>query len=451
MSRSLLLVSAAFGALALIPSAAMAQCTPDNPSSGQTVTCAADDADGLSDGSNNVTVNVNAGVTVSSDPGEDAFNLDGNANTVNNNGIIDGDDEGVQFEGAGSAVNNFAGASITGGDRGIDADAVANITVNNAGSITGTGSDAIRVGDGAAITNEATGTISGGDEAVQAGNNLTLVNHGVMTAADEGIEADNNATLTNTGTISSADDAFQSNANAMITNSGLIESSANDAIDIDNGTVINTGTIRAQVGGEDGIDFDPAVDTTIVSVVDNRAGALIEGEIGVNVDPANDSAQSIINRGAITGRSGVALFLEDGNDSLTLFASGVLNGTSDFGAGEDTLILSGVQAALVGGGSLFDGGADADTVMFDFASANAISIVMMSAIAPEAFALNFLNGDGSTSSVLLANFEFFAFTEGTLDFDALAAAVPLPASALLFGGALALFGGLRRKTRGAWN
>ncbi|MEQ8934866.1 MAG: hypothetical protein RIE56_03630 [Amphiplicatus sp.] len=450
MSHSLLLASAAFGALALLPAAAMAECAPDNPSSGQTVICAADDADGLSDGSNNVTVTVNAGVTVSSDPDEDAFNLDGDANTVNNSGIIDGDDEGVQFEGDGSAVNNFAGASIAGTDRGIDADGVAGITVWNAGTIIGEGSDAIRVGDGATITNEFTGTITGGDEAVQAGDNLTLINHGVMTADDEGVEADNNFTFTNTGSISSVDDAIQSNANAMIINSGLMESSANDAIDIDNGTVINTGTIRALVGGEDGVDFDPAVDTAIVSVVDNRAGALIEGEIGVNVDPANDSAQSIINAGTITGRSGVALFLEDGNDSLTLFASGVLNGTSDFGAGEDSLILSGDQAALVGGGALFDGGADADTVMFDFASANIVSLIAMASAAPNAFALNFLNADGSESSLLLANFEFLGFSDGVFDFDDFAT-VPLPASAFLFGGALALFGRWRRKSKRARN
>lgn len=473
MSRSSLLVTAALGALVFSTSAANAQCAPDNPSGGQTVTCAADDTDGFSDGSNNVTVNVNAGITVSNGGG-DAVNVDGDDNVINNSGTLDGSDEGIQIEGEDSIVNNFAGASISGGDngvqiegdgttlnnaagasivggdRGVEAEEAENVVINNAGTIAGTASDGVRAGNGAVITNEATGTISGGDDGVQiADDNATITNHGTISAlavqadgsSSEGITGGNNITLINTGTLEANDDAFQTGLDANVTNTGLIRSVANDGLDIDTGAVVNSGTIIAE-GVEDGVDYDAGVDPASVSTIDNQLGGLISGVVGVNVDPDNNARQFITNAGTITGTGGTAVYLEEGADAFTLLATGVVNGTVDLGADDDLLTLSGAQAALVGGGGLFDGGADIDTIAFDgVASTDLVSLT----IASIASTLEFSNEDGSISTLLFKNFEFFSFTDGVFAIEELASAVPLPAAVWLFAGGLGLVGASARR------
>lgn len=477
MSRSALLVSAALGALVFSTSAAKAQCAPNNPSGGQTVTCTTDDTNGFSDGSNDVTVNINAGVTVSN-AGGDAINVDGDENAINNSGILDGSDEGIQIEGPDSEVHNFAGASITGGDngvqiegdgttltnaagasitggdRGIEAEKAENVIIENTGSITGATSDGIRAGNGAQITNEATGTISGGDDGVQiADDNATITNHGTISAlavqadgsSSEGITGGDNITLINTGTLEANDDAFQTGLNANVTNTGTIRSVANDGLDIDTGAVVNSGTIIAE-GVEDGIDYDAGVDTASISTIDNQLGGLISGVVGVNVDPDNNARQFITNAGTITGTGGVAAFLEEGDDAFTLLETGVVNGTVDLGADNDLLTLSGAQMALVGGGDLFDGGDDVDTIAFDgVASTDLVSLT----IASLASTLEFSNEDGSISTLLFKNFEFFSFTDGIFAIEEFASAVPIPAAGLLFAGALGAFGVYGRKRRTA--
>jgi hypothetical protein len=425
---------------------ARAACTPDGVANNGVVTCTGDDTNGFTSSATGITVNVQSTATVTRGGGNDALRLNGAGNTVNNSGTVDGTDEGIDIRGANGTITNATTGLIRGADRGIDSDGVNGLTITNNGTITGTGSDAIRAANGITITNNLGATITGGDEGVQVLSGLTLTNHGTIDAADEGIEATDNATFVNTGTIKAVDDAIQSDDNTSITNSGLIESSSNDGIDIDTGSVVNTGIIRA-TAGEDGIDFDPDA-ANVVSTVDNRAGGLISGHIGINVDDANDRAQAITNAGTIRGLGGTALYLEDGNDSLTLLGTGIVDGLADFGAGTDIFALSGLQASLVGGGGLFDGGLDLDTLMFEVSLQYLVSIVE-DGLVPGALSLSFRNADDALSTVRVTNFEMFAFSDGTYDKAAVLAAVPLPASALLLGGALAGLAGLRRRRRSA--
>ncbi len=441
MKIAVLLATTAFASVGLAQLAS-AQCLPAAPANGGTVTCAANDPDGFTTSAANVTVNILEGVTVSAN---DALRLNGAANIVTNAGNLDGQDEGIDIRGAGTQVSNATTGSIKGADRGIDADGNAGLTVTNSGEIVGVGSDAIRAGANATITNLVGASIMGMDEGIQVTRGLNLTNNGSLDAADEGIEATDDAIIVNTGTITAVDDAIQTDDRTSITNSNLIESSENDAIDIDTGSVVNTGTIRTTEGGEDGIDFDPEADLSIISTVDNGTDALIEGLIGINVDADNNARQAIVNRGTIIGRSGLAIFLEEGDDSLTLFGTGIVDGLTDLGAGEDALNLSGNQAALVGGGSLFDGGLGLDIVRFDVPFEALLQRFLGRS---NAFSLTFRNDDATVSRVAVRGFETFEFSDRTVGVSELPAPVPLPAPILLLAGGLGLLGLARRMARG---
>jgi hypothetical protein len=443
--RKLLATTAALAALTWLPAAVAAQCLPDPAANGGTVTCAANDANGFSSSATPLTVNVNAGVTVSN--GGDALRLNGAGTTVNNSGALNGGDEGIDIRGADGLIANAVGATITGADRGIDADGVGGLTVQNSGTVTGTGSDALRAGNGLTVTNTVGAVIDGGDEGIQTLADFTLTNDGRIEAADEGIEATDNAQITNTATgeIVGVDDAIQLDDNASIFNRGLIESAANDGIDIDSGSVENHGIIRS-LSAEDGIDFDP--ESAGNGSVINAAGGLIEGQIGINVDLLNDRNQIIENRGTIRGLSGVAFFLEDGDDSLALYKGGIIDGTGDFGAGEDLLSLVGAQDSRVGGGSLFDGGADDDILaLHGISFDDVVEILALPAIDPAAFRISFKDVMGSLAVLDVVRFEFLQFTPGgpLVQIAAKAAVVPLPASFLLLGAGLGGLVLLRRR------
>ena len=362
-------------AAALWTAEARAQaCAPAAPADGDTVTCAAT-GDGIRDGGlDNATITVtptgnvqggantafevdddltltNAGaITSTGDRGidadkdaditntgtitarDEAIKVDDDATVTNDGTITSTDNRAIEGEDGLTVVN-----SATGVIDAATADAInsANgLTATNHGTIH-SGDDAVQADDDATVTN--TGTITADDKGITVGNNATVTNSGTLTVADEGIETGDDATVENSGTITAADDAIQVGENAQIVNSGqLVVTGDQDGIDLDSGTVENSGSIVTQ-GNEAGIDFDAGTNAATILNTGH-----VEGEAGIETDPANTQTQDVTNSGTITGRGGRAINLGEGDDSLTLQGKGRITGTVEMGPGTDTLTVLGM-------------------------------------------------------------------------------------------------------------
>ncbi len=424
MSRSRLGVALAL-VLGSAANPAFAVCTQV----GLTATCTGTDLDGFDSNGDSLTVNIEPGAIVN---GSDGIKVEGNDNTVNNDGTIDTTDEGI-VGGVGLSVVNTG--SINAADKGIDADDLGNVSVNNFGDVTA-GDKVIRIGGGA---------------------NAVLTNSGNITAlGDEGFEAGDNATVTNTttGVIKAADDAVQVGENAIIQNSGLIENNGTntankqDAIDIESGTITNSasGTIKSTLDAA--IDYDGSTTASVINnfgLITGTTGVLVEK--GLGGETPNTANQTINNHGSIIGTAGLALDLGAGNDVLNLYDSGSLTGGADFGTGDDALNFFGTFTGAIAGGSILNGGVGTDTVTFD------VSLTLMdlstATLVGDVLDLAFLAA-GSDFSVRLQSWE--SFTLGTQTYSAaelVAAAnpttVPVPALLALLAGGLIGVGLTRRK------
>src|SRR6056297_193991 len=328
-------------------------CSPAAPADGASVTCAAT-GDGIRDGGlDDVTITVTPTGNVQG-AANTAFEVDDDLTLTNDGSITSTGDRGIDADKDATITNR---GTITAPAEAIKADDDA--TVTNEGTITSTDNRAIEGEDRLSVTNNATGvidaatadainsgndltvtnhgTIHSGDDAVQAGDNATVTNTGTITADDKGITVGNNATVTNTGTITVADEGIETGDDAHIMNSGqLIVTGDQDGIDLDSGTVENTGSIVTR-GNEAAIDFDAGTNAGTIL----NSGHL-EGEAGIDTDPANTQSQDVTNSGTITGRGGRAINLGEGDDSLTLQGMGRITGTVEMGAGTDTLTVLGM-------------------------------------------------------------------------------------------------------------
>lgn len=432
--KRLLLCSVAIGTY-FAANPALAECSPDSIGSGETATCTGVDNDGFSDGSSNITVNVEAGAIVNSAFDDDAINIDDDDTVLNNAGTLNADDDGVQGGDGFVMVNDGTinaaddgvnvedrsnvhltnNGTINSGDRGIHMDddgsgGLNNVLVNN-GTILSTGGEGVEAGDGNTITNNAGALIQGYDDALQVGENATIVNHG--TIRSNGIPGD-----------------------------------PQDGIDIDSGAITNGVTGRILSDLDAAIDYDQS---TVASTIDNAGEIAGETGIMVETDPAeaNTAAQIVTNRatGTIEGRTGVALFLGAGADSLTNEEGGVILGSAFFGADDDQMTLMGSYGGSFGGiGQMFDGGADVDTVSFtDYAFSQIAGVSLIA----DGFALSLDNGIGAFD-IALTNWESFVFAGGDTrsagDLSALASAtVPLPAGMVLLLSALGGLAAVRRR------
>lgn len=319
-------MGASVAAMLAVAAPSHAACAPDSVAAGEAVVCTDTDSDGFSDGSDDISVTVEADATVLGEDSieadgdnvtvlndgtiiaeKDGIVADGDDSTVTNNGTVTADDEGVVVAEGGTVTNN---GTITAGDKGVDADGEDDVTVTNTGSIIAD-DKGIRIGDG---------------------DNGTVINSGLIDSGDEGVEAGDNTVVVNTGTIVAAEDAVQVGADSVIENTGLISAGADDGdgIDIDSGTIINSGTIRSLASGEAGIDVDAGDGDLLVT----NTGT-ITGDIGILTDPGNTGAQTINNSGAIIGTGGTALDLGDGDDIVNLLAGGSITGLVDMGEGDD--------------------------------------------------------------------------------------------------------------------
>lgn len=327
LSRLLLLGTAATALIlgASLPGTAFAQaCSPSSPANGDTVVCSGTGS-GVRNGSlDNATFTIEEGALIEGGANQ-AFEFDDGVTLTNNGTVTSTGDHAVQ------------------GDN--------DVTVINNGTITGgSGDDGVNIDDNGRIENS--GTISGGDDGVQVESNGTVINHetGVITATDEGVNANQpNAYVENHGIIEAGDDAINAGTNATIVNTGRITSTGDqDGIDLDDGTVTNSGLIES-LGAEDGIDFDPS---TAASLVTNTG--TIRGNIAINTDVADTGAQTIVNSGSLIGRSGTALNLGDGNDTLILDDGSRISGLIEMGGGSDALVVNYVKLERLDVGSAIE-------------------------------------------------------------------------------------------------
>ena len=209
---------------------------------------------------------------------------------INNYGTIratDSDEAAIKVGGSDSnVINNYAGATIRGGEKAIRVDSATDLTIDNAGTVTSDGKQAIySTGTNTDITNsgiiEAT-TFS----AIQVqGSNASINNSGTILVSASGTNnavnsSGDNLILINTGTGTVQAPNYSVNVtgdNATITNSGIIFGTTQRAIYINSTghTITNEsdGTIKA---GESGWDATGGSDRLAVELGANATNLILE-------------------------------------------------------------------------------------------------------------------------------------------------------------------------------
>jgi len=242
--------------------------------------------------------------------------------TVTETGSIDvEEDSAVLVQSEGFAINN-AGTINSDGTIAIDASGTENLTVDNSGTIS-------------------TGGVA--ELAIFGGNNTNVTNSGLVAAtADQAIAIAivGDGTVTNTidGTISG--EGVESGAvflagEGFVDNDGAISSTGDASIAVALGgesTLENSGTVIATGDGTTGVLLVSGAD------VANEDGGEISGSIGI--DATDDAGSNTIsNFGSITGTSGTAVLLGDGDDEFQQFGGSSVTGTVDGGDGIDQLVF----------------------------------------------------------------------------------------------------------------
>jgi uncharacterized protein with beta-barrel porin domain len=349
-------MSALLAGSCLATAPANALCAPDPASSGQTVTCSGNDADGFQAGGgvNNLTINVLPAATVSDGGGVVAIGVN-DFNTITNSGTLTaGSSSTGIFAGVNNTITNAATGTITVGDDGIGIFVFGNSTVTNAGAITTglasgpVGGGIFAINDDNTVTNTATGTITVGDDAagifVQ-GDRAVIANAGTMTvgAGGAGIAVNGfSSTITNSNRIIGGDDA-----------TGI-------AILGDSNTITNKGTITVGGGSAVGIDANSFFGRNdIINTGTINVGA---GATGILVSTSASGTGTVFNSGTINAATGFAAIEFCGCGSgnvLTLGPGSVINGLV-IGTGSDTLQLGGAgkdtfNLSLIGVGNQYDG------------------------------------------------------------------------------------------------
>jgi len=463
----LLLTTALAAAPLLWAGAAAAQCAPDAPANGATVSCTGTDMNGFlfggGSGRDNIALTVQSGATVTNGAnlrGIDlrdgaAVTVNGAVSTTNNDGIRVRNGGTVLIQGSVTATG--ADGDGVQGDTGLDLDLFGTISA---------GKDGVNAGNNANIFLGTGARITAGDEGLQLGDNAIVdtAAGSVIDAADEGIEGGNDFQMTYRGTLTAFDDALNVGERANIVNLGRIANiqtqanidagdEAQDAIDLDSGLVTNgsatNGTAEVTSTFGDAIDFDVS-STPLTSVIDNY-GLIRGGNRAVETDVLNVSGQWVINRatGRIIGGSGMALNLGAGEDRYDHYAGGTLTGGIDFGSGDDLLQILGLATGQLGGaGALIDGGAGNDSVRFDSFAFHQIAGTVLD----NTFDLRLGSGPDAFR-LTLAGFESFFFNDSLSPRSLADVArrlsetdvVPLPASALLLIAGLGGLAAMRRR------
>jgi hypothetical protein len=374
-------IVAAMTALQVFATPAYADCVPGEDATNPTLTCTATDTGNINDSRDNLAITVESDAELVRANGR-SVQLDGSGQSVLNNGLIEsGNDDAIRGQGANLTVTNAG--TIRGGDRGIrlqddangftlnnlatgrifaEAQAVrldednplANAMITNDGLIQSTDGRAIQTrGPGGTVINR--GTLRGGEEVVEAREDFTLENYG--TIALNGLDWDA-ATQSWTNTGATSDEDGVQFASGRADNYGVILGT-DDGIDFDEGeihnhktgVIISTGAANDLTNGGSGIDLDGTFEPTVGS---DRASGLativnegyIEGVNAIGVADGHASPVTIRNSGTLRGRSGTAIRLGAGDDTLELDGGRII-GTVDLGGGTNTLRLLSADAGIV--------------------------------------------------------------------------------------------------------
>lgn len=264
---------------------------------------------------------------------------------VTNSGSITGADEGIDIDDSGNVRNltNFSfgipvsGGTITGVNIGIEAGN--NLTVENQllSTISGTAPTGfgIDANDFADITNSAGATITGGLTGINADDQLFLENHGTITGtAGDGVLADEGTDISNRlgATITGGVDGVEVGNGATIFNQvgATITGTTGDGINAGGGTnIINDGVVT---GGNDGIDIDQA--GLVASTITN-SGTVNGGD--QSAFDGSVAAETLNNTGTLNGGLLNAVSMGLGDDILNLNSGSRVIGDVIGGGGIDTI------------------------------------------------------------------------------------------------------------------
>ena len=248
--------------------------------------------------------------------------------------------DGIQFEdNASGTVTNNAGGTISGDRHGIDAGVGSTVNVINAagGTITGRNGSGVGSDGSGSVTNY--GTITGSvtiNVATDAnGPGAPGVPDGVPDGDGDGVDMDGTLSLLNFGRIQglgasgTGGDGLQNTSDGVAAGGGTIDNRAGAVIvSTDRGILIDNGS--------QGNSF---AQTNILNA------GLIEGTGGIGIRLVSTFDDTITNSGTITGGNGTAVLFGEGNNTLKLAATSVINGLTNGEGGVDTLDYSAWGAA----------------------------------------------------------------------------------------------------------
>lgn len=487
MVRSALLSSAALLAIAAFTTPANAACVED-----PALSIACDGASGaqtLATDKTALTVQPGASV-VSANRDAAAIAITGDEVTVTNNGLINQTDtrntgHAIAVNADKATVTNNAGAVIRSGDRAIELISGSDLTVVNDGEIFSRrqGVRAAEGMEGATIINNGLISATNGRAAQLRGAGATVINNGVMMGGEEVIEAREDFTLVNHGLIAlnglSWDAATQTSANTgakmdedgiqfasgALHNHGVILST-DDGVDLDEGLVHNhRGGVIVSVGPNDvrssgAVDVDSQFEPSTGSGDLRPAGPVtvindgyMEGARGIVTDELSTAKMTILNTGTIYGRSGFAIDMsqDQGDTLVSLSGESLILGDILFGAGGvNTLALGAFNdgAGVSGAVSARAGGAFDVLFQDDFLRGDILAF----SILDDLFELELKAGSDSFMLSLIAP---ASFTFGGLRYDAdgfaafltdgSVAPVPLPAAGWLLLAGIGGLIGMRRR------
>ena len=277
---------------------------------------------------------------------------------LENSGTISGTTDGIAANKGLGTLSNLAGGTITGGQSGIAATAID--LLDNSGTIMGGSGAAVRVNKSASasgrlgrLVNRAGGRItSKNDHGVDAAAIGTLENNGMITGARDksGLYARGTiGTLVNqrNGTISGGRNGIRATFIQTLSNHGTIRGSTGAGLAPGSGGRLeNSGLITGGPRAH-GIHARGAID-----LLQNNGGGIIEGRIGVAIDPARAGATTIDNAGilrSLDGPPGVALVFgrQQGRERLILRDNFSLEGNILWDGRDDTLQYLSPRPALL--------------------------------------------------------------------------------------------------------